>query len=167
MKLIKKITVLLLLITGLMLAGPSSPQAAKVPDFSLSAISGKSKTIDIKKYRGKVVLVVFWATWCQPCMEEVPSLIRLQKEYGSQGFSVIGLSVDESGTATVLRVVKRAGINYPVALAPAKIRRDFGGILGIPNAFMVDRSGNIVEHYSGWTSHKVIAGDLRKVLAKM
>ncbi|NOX24903.1 MAG: TlpA family protein disulfide reductase [Deltaproteobacteria bacterium] len=167
MKLIKKITVLTLLITGMMVAGPSSPQAAKVPDFSLSAINGKSQTIDIKKYRGKVVLVVFWATWCQPCMEEVPSLIRLQKEYGARGFSVIGLSVDESGTSTVLRVVKRVGINYPVALASAKIRRGFGGILGIPNAFMIDRSGNIVEHYSGWTSHKVIASDLQKVLKRM
>jgi thiol-disulfide isomerase/thioredoxin len=164
MDFMKKIIVLALLMTGMMVVGSASSQAAKVPDFSLSAINGKDKTIDIKKYRGKVVLVVFWATWCQPCMEEVPSLISLQKEYGPQGFSVIGLSLDESGTSTVARVVQRVGINYPVALASAKVNRGFGGIIGIPTAFIVDRDGNIVKRYSGWTSHEVIAGDLQKVL---
>jgi thiol-disulfide isomerase/thioredoxin len=165
MKWIKKITVLMMLMAGLLVVGPAPLRAAtKVPDFSLSALSGKDKTIDIRAYRGKVVLVVFWATWCQPCMQEVPSLISLQKEFGPQGFSVIGLSVDEGGSSAVTRVVKKTGINYPVAIASSKVGRDFGGIVGIPTAFMVDRSGNVVKRYSGWTSHEVIAGDLKRVL---
>ncbi len=165
MKLLGKMTILMILMAGMLVVGPSPLQAAtKVPDFSLSAISGKNKVIDIREYRGKVVLVVFWATWCQPCMQEVPSLISLQKEFGAQGFSVIGLSLDEGGSSAVTRVVEKQGINYPVAIASSKVSRDFGGIVGIPTAFMVDRTGNVVKRYSGLTSHKIIADDLKRVL---
>ncbi len=161
-----KMMIVLTFMVGMLLVGVSAPQASatKVPDFSLSALNGTDKVIDIREYRGKVVLVVFWATWCQPCMQEVPSLISLQKEFGPQGFSVIGLSVDEGGSSAVLNAIKKNGINYPVALAPSRVGRDFGGILGIPTAFMVDRAGNVVKRYSGWTSHNVLAGDLKEVL---
>ena len=166
MKLMKNFIILMALWGCAMCLEPASARAVtKVPDFSLSQVGGGgSKDIDIKDYRGKVVLVVFWATWCQPCMHEVPSLISLQKEFGPQGFSVIGLSVDQGGDSAVSRVIHKEGINYPVALATSKVSNEFGGIFGIPTAFMVDRDGNVVKRYNGWTSHDVIVSDLQRVL---
>lgn len=152
------------LIFGTFAVTPPARATTKVPDFSLTALNGSAKTVDIKDFRGKVVLVVFWATWCQPCMQEVPSLISLQKEFSPKGFSVIGLSVDQDGTAAVNRVISRTGMNYPVAMATSKITHDFGGIIGIPTAFMIDRNGNVVKRYTGWTSHKIIVRDLQQIL---
>ena len=152
------------LILGTFSVTPPVQANTKVPEFSVTALNGSAKTIDIKDFRGKVVLVVFWATWCPPCMQEVPSLISLQKEFAPKGFSVIGLSVNQDGTSAVNRVISQTGMNYPVAIATAKITHDFGGIIGIPTAFIIDRDGNVVKRYTGWTSHKVIARDLKQVL---
>lgn len=165
MKFMKNLFMLMALVGCAVALGTAPVQAAaKVPEFSLSQVGGQNKAIDIKDYRGKVVLVVFWATWCQPCMHEVPSLISLQKEFGPKGFSVIGLSVDQGGTSAVSRVIKAEGINYPVAMSTAKVGNKFGGIFGIPTAFMVDREGNVVKRYTGLTSHDVFASDLQRVL---
>ncbi|MFW8601962.1 TlpA family protein disulfide reductase [Desulfobacterota bacterium M19] len=152
------------LILGMFSVTPPAQATTKVPEFSVTALNGSAKTIDIKDFRGKVVLVVFWATWCPPCMQEVPSLISLQKEFAPKGFSVIGLSVNQDGTSAVSRVISQTGMNYPVAIATEKITHDFGGIIGIPTAFIIDRDGNVVKRYTGWTSHKVIARDLKQVL---
>ena len=167
MKVMKNLMIFMALLGCMLCFEPASAQAVtKVPDFSLSQVGGGHKAIDIKNFRGKVVLVVFWATWCQPCMHEVPSLISLQKEFGPKGFSVIALSVDEGGmgASAVSKVIDKTGINYPVALSTSKVSNAFGGIFGIPTAFMVDRDGNVVKRYNGWTSHEVIASDLKRVL---
>ncbi len=165
MKFMKVLIIVIVLLGCGLCQEPTRVEAAtKVPDFSLSPVGDRQAPVDIREFRGKVVLVVFWATWCQPCMKEVPSLISLQNEFGPQGFSVIGLSVEVGDSSAVSRVMKRTGINYPVAIAGSKVSRDFGGVFGIPTAFMVDRSGNVVKSYSGWTSHEVIVNDLKRIL---
>ncbi len=140
-----------------------SQGAEKVPDFALPAVQDQ-KMIDISKFKGKVVLITFWATWCGPCVQEIPSLISLQKEFGSQGLTVIGVSMDQGGEGPVRKVIDKTGINYPVVMGDAKIGRDFGGIFGIPVSFLVDQSGTVQKRYDGWTSHEVLVESIKQLL---
>ena len=134
-----------------------------MPAFALPDVT-EGKTVDSRQYSGKVLLVVFFAAWCPPCMEEVPGLIDLQKEFAREGFSVIGLSVDENGPLIVNTMVKRKGINYPVVMADSKTIRGFGGVYGIPTSFLVSRKGVIVKKYSGLVPHGVLANDIKDVM---
>lgn len=137
--------------------------AVKVPDFALPAIQDQ-KVIDINQFRGKAVLINFWATWCGPCVQEIPSLITLQKEFGPQGLAVIGVSMDQNGEGPVQKIIEKTGINYPVVMGNAKISKDFGGIFGIPASFLVDQSGNVRKRFNGWTSHDTFVEDIKQVL---
>ncbi|MFZ5765970.1 MAG: TlpA disulfide reductase family protein [Thermodesulfobacteriota bacterium] len=141
----------------------SALAATAMPSFTLeSANDGKS--IDSAQFKGKVVLVTFFATWCPPCMQEIPSLISLQDEYGKSGFSVVAISVDQGGARPVKRVMEKTGINYPVLMADNKVTRDFGGIVGIPTSFLINRDGNIVKSYPGYVTHSVLAADIKQIL---
>jgi peroxiredoxin len=143
-------------------AGPSSA-TSKMPAFSLpNVIDGK--TIDSREFQGKALLVTFFATWCPPCMEEVPTLIKLQKEFANDGFSVIGLSVDEQGPGVVVKLIGKQGINYPVMMADSRTIQDFGGVYGIPVSFLVNRSGNVVKKYPGEVPLSVLARDIKNVM---
>ena len=136
---------------------------SKVPDFSLPAVPDK-KPVAFRDYKGKVVLLTFWATWCGPCVQEIPSLISLQKEFGSDNFSVIAISMDQGGDSLVGKMIKKTGINYPVVMGNAKVSQDFGGIFGIPTSFLVSRSGKVVKRYNGWVSHYVLEKDIKRVI---
>jgi thiol-disulfide isomerase/thioredoxin len=137
--------------------------ATKVPDFSYSEVAGDER-IDIRDYRGKVVLINFWATWCGPCLQEMPSLVELQKKYGPQGFAVIGVSIDEGGSGVVAKMIKKIGVNYPIVIGNRKLGREFGGIYGVPTSFLVDRSGNVIKRYTGLIDHQVFAEDIMAAL---
>jgi thiol-disulfide isomerase/thioredoxin len=164
MKLIQNQTMLVCLWVCLICLGASSGQAAvKVPDFALPAIQDQ-KMVDINKLRGKTVLINFWATWCGPCVQEIPSLISLQNEFGPQGLTVIGVSMDQNGEGPVQKLIDKTGINYPVVMGDAKISRDFGGIFGIPASFLVDQSGTVRKRFNGWTSHEAFVADIKQVL---
>lgn len=143
-------------------AGPSSA-TSKMPAFSLpNVIDGK--TIDSREFQGKALLVTFFATWCPPCMDEVPTLIKLQKEFAKDGFSVIGLSVDEQGPGVVVKLIGKQGINYPVMMADRRTIKDFGGVYGIPVSFLVNRSGNVVKKYPGEVPLSVLTKDIKNVM---
>jgi len=135
----------------------------KVPEFSFSSVTD-NKTIDIKDYRGKVVLINFWATWCGPCVKEIPSLIELQKQFGPQGFSVIGISVDQGSTSGVRKAVTKMGVNYPIVIGNSKVSRQFGGVFGVPTSFLVDRAGNVLKKYPGYVSHQIFVEDIKNVI---
>jgi len=137
--------------------------AVKVPDFALPAIQDQ-KMIDINKFRGQAVLINFWATWCGPCVQEIPSLISLQNEFGPQGLAVIGVSMDQNGEGPVQKLIQKTGINYPVVMGDSKISRDFGGIFGLPASFLVDQSGTVRKRFNGWTSHEAFVKDIKQVL---
>jgi thiol-disulfide isomerase/thioredoxin len=144
-----------------------SPQviqaATRLPEFSLqSVIDGK--VVESASFDGKVLLITFFATWCPPCAQEVPALVRLQEDLEQSGFSVIGMSVDQQGPAVVSRFVADRGINYPVLLASRQTTVDFGGIYGIPVAFLVNKSGQVVKKYTGFIQHSVLEKDISSLL---
>lgn len=141
----------------------SAQAAVKVPDFAEPAVQDQ-KVVDITKLRGKAVLINFWATWCGPCVQEIPSLISLQKEFGPQGLEVIGVSMDQGGAGPVQKIIDKTGINYPVIMGNAQISRDFGGIFGIPASFLVDQSGTVRKRFDGWTSHETFVEDVKQIL---
>lgn len=137
--------------------------AGAMPEFSLDAVN-TDREITSSNYRGKVVLVNFWATWCPPCRKEIPSLIDLQEKYWDRGFSVIGISVDEGGKRIVRKFSDRMQINYPVIMDKKGLAKSFGAGMGIPVTFLVDPDGNIVRKYAGYVSHEELEGDILKLI---
>jgi thiol-disulfide isomerase/thioredoxin len=148
-----------LIISGAVLSQAATP----MPSFSLESVRD-GKIVESDSFRGKVLLLTFFATWCPPCVEEVPVLIKLQNELADSGFSVVGLSVDQQGQASVAKFVNKRDINYPVLLAKSQTTRDFGGIYGIPVAFLVNKSGNVVKKYTGYIQHDILEKDIRSLL---
>jgi peroxiredoxin len=134
-----------------------------MPSFSLESVRD-GKIVDSDSFQGKVLLLTFFATWCPPCAEEVPILIKLHNELSDAGFSVVGLSVDQQGTSVVAKFVEKRNITYPVLLAEAQTTIDFGGIYGIPVAFLVNKSGNVVKKYTGYIQHDILEKDIRSLL---
>lgn len=137
--------------------------ATQMPDFALENVRD-GKIVQSKSFAGKVLLLSFFATWCPPCVEEVPALVKLQKDLSAAGFSVIGLSVDQQGPAPVAKFIEKKGINYPVLLAVEQTTVDFGGVYGIPVSFLVNKSGNVVKRYAGSVDHDIVEKDIRSLL---
>ena len=122
------------------------------PLFSVSSINYKGKILSLKNYRGKIVLVNFWATWCPPCRDEIPRLEKFYKLHKKDGFAIIGLSVNNQGENYVLNFIKtfKGGIiTYPVGMADYSIEKAYGNIYEIPQSFLIDRNGYVVKHITG------------------
>ena len=137
-------------------AGP-----AVAPDFTLPNIAGGSLTLS--SYRGKVVLLDFWATWCTPCREEIPRFVEMQKQYGDHGLQIIGVSMDDSPDP-VRDFYQHMQMNYPVVMGDAKTGGLYGGILGLPIAFVLDRDGRIVAKHIGAVDVSKLEGEIVKLL---
>ncbi len=155
--------VILVLITVLQFFSNPAYSATRMPSFSLeNVITGKE--VDSDSFAGKSLLVTFFATWCPPCIQEIPNLIEVQNEFGPGKFSVIALSVDQDGSTVVKRMVEKKNINYPVMMADNRVTRDFGGVYGIPTSFLVNKKGNVVKKYTGYIPHSVLINDIKQVL---
>ena len=159
-----------LCVLGLYVAGRRKAQQPKVaasgnvaPDFTVKDIDGKKLTLS--DYKGKVVLLDFWATWCTPCREEIPRFIEMQEKYGPQGLQVVGISMDDDAKP-VREFNQRYKMNYPVAVGDDKLAESFGGVLGLPVNFVIDRDGRIVGKYVGATDTAVIDKAITDLLAK-
>ncbi len=133
------------------------------PEFSSVSLSGDK--IDMKDYRGKVVLLDFWATWCGPCRMEIPGFVELQKKYRDQGFAVIGVSMDEGGPRGVREFYNEFHMNYPVVMGTDKLGELYGGILGLPTSFLIGRDGRIYAKHVGTTDVSVFEAEIRELLA--
>ena len=157
------INLFLVVILLLPILGVSPGHAAtKMPPFTLEdVVTGKS--VDSGAFSGKSLLVIFFATWCPPCIQEIPNLIKLQTQYGNDQFSVVGLSVDEKKDV-VQKLVTKKEINYPVMMADKSVTRDFGGVYGIPTSFLVNKKGTVVKRYSGYVPHSVLVQDLQQII---
>lgn len=142
---------------------PASGEHALAPDFSLPDLTGGQLTLSA--YRGKVVLLDFWATWCDPCREEIPHFVDLQKQYGNQGLQVIGVSMDDE-PEPVRDFYQRFRMNYPVAMGNAKIGQLYGGILGLPIAFVIARDGRIEAKHIGATSASTFEKEIVSLLQR-
>jgi thiol-disulfide isomerase/thioredoxin len=147
----------------MLLSSSATYAAVAMPEFSLTSVTN-GQTVTSKSFSDKVLLVTFFATWCPPCRQEIPTLKTLHEELGPRGFSVIGLSVDEGGRKIVDKLVQLEKINYPVLMANRATADNFGGISGVPTSFLINRQGNVVKTYQGYVPHKVLERDIRTVL---
>ncbi len=118
----------------------------QAPAFTHTALD--QQRLDLSAYRGKVVLLNFWATWCSPCQLEMPTFVVWQRQYGAQGLQVIGISMDDD-SAPVRRLYQKLHLNYPVAMGDAKLGDLYGGILGLPVTFLIDRHGRVRAEFQG------------------
>ncbi len=135
----------------------------QAPQFTRTSLNGGK--IDLATYRGKVVLLDFWATWCAPCQVEMPTFDRWQRYYGPQGLQVIGISMDDDpGLARSLSAKLR--LNYPVAMGDEKLGELYGGVLGLPLTYLIDRNGKVRAQYQGETDLKTIEKQLKALLAE-
>lgn len=123
------------------------PKLGPAPAWKLQDIAGKPVSFD--DFKGKVVVVDFWATWCPPCREEIPGYIELQKKYGPEGVVIVGVSLDQGGPDVVKPYATKTGINYPLVMGDEAVVAAFGGVEGIPTTFLIDRNGQIRDRKVG------------------
>ena len=123
------------------------------PPFSRSGLDGKS--VELAAFKGKVVLLDFWASWCAPCVIAIPHFRDLQNRLRGRGFRVIGISMDDSA-AEARAAATRLGVNYPVVMGDAKLALAYGGILGLPVEMLVGKDGRILSIWHGETAPVII-----------
>ena len=153
-----------------------SPFTGKpAPAFALEDLSGKK--VSLADYKGKAVLVNFWATWCGPCKIETPWIIELRERYAAQGFEVLGIDTegddlkkdDKAGwakdKAAVAKFVDQEKINYPILVDGDSLSQEYGGLDAMPTSFFVDRKGTVVAAQMGLTSESDIESNIQKALA--
>jgi len=152
--------------------GSAKPAAlANEPNVTFKDLDGNN--VVLSSMKGKVVLVNFWATWCEPCRGEIPILIGLQKKYSEKGFTLLGAAMDDEGKKVVEPFVKTtqfsvagqpATLDYPIVLGNDDIATQFGGLLGMPTSFLISRDGKIVKKYMGALNENQIVKDVESQL---
>ena len=155
----KRLSVLLALalVAGGVLVGCAKKQSAArkiAPDFTLKDAEGKD--VRLSDYRGKVVLLDFWATWCGPCRIEIPWFSEMEKAKKDKGFAVLGVSMDDDGWKVVKPFMSEMKMNYRVLLGNDKVDKAYGGLDALPTTFVIDRDGKIAFAHIGLTSRKDI-----------
>ena len=149
--------------------GAPSPQASlskgsAAPDFELKTLDGKP--VKLSSFRGKAVLLNFWATWCGPCKVETPWLVDFYKQYQPQGLEIVGVAMDDSGSGKeIAKFVKDMNVNYTILEGTDAVGDAYGGIDGLPITFFIDRNGKIVKMVVGLTGHGDLEGDIKQALA--
>jgi peroxiredoxin len=143
--------------------------ALAAPAFALENAEGQS--VSLADFKGKVVILNFWATWCGPCRREIPDFIELQKEYGSKGLQIIGVSVDQEGWKVVTPFVAQNGLNYPVLLYTEAVYNAYQQLVSaeeqgaIPCTFIIGKDGTIRKHLVGSADRATFEGMIKPLLA--
>ncbi|HMD78288.1 MAG TPA: TlpA disulfide reductase family protein [Terracidiphilus sp.] len=152
-----------------------SPLKGKpAPAFALEDLSGRK--VSLASYKGKAVLINFWATWCAPCKIETPWLVELRNQYAAQGFEILGVSADDidrddpqklsEEKSEIARSAQQMHIPYPVLIDGATLDKAYGGLDELPTSFFVDRKGTVVAAQLGLTSKDDIETNIRQALGK-
>ncbi len=135
--------------------------AKDAPDFKLTSLDGKE--VSLSDYKGKVILVNFWATWCPPCLAEMPDLNKLYVNYKDKGLQILGLSIS-SRARDIPKKVKQSGVTYPILLESEPVAAKFGGFGAIPQTFIIDKNGKIVHSITGARSYKAFEKLIKPLL---
>ncbi len=139
-----------------------SKEGGGAPDFALTSLDGAE--VRLSQFRGKVVILDFWATWCPPCKMELPHFIELYQEFQDDGLVIIGVSLDRTGVRDVAAFVKEWKIPYVVVMGTGEVTRSYGGIRGIPTTFVIGKDGKIYRKYVGYRKKEVFKDDVLKLL---
>ena len=134
------------------------------PDFELPELNGKK--LKLSDLRGKAVLLNFWATYCGPCKIEMPWFVELQKEYGPQGFEIVGIAMDDASTEDIAKFTKEMGVNYPILLGKESVGESYGGVGVLPTTFFIDRDGKLIAREFGLQSRSVFVDHIKKALSQ-
>jgi len=161
---------LMVLVAGTLLVGPdrlcAAPRSGQAaPNFKASTTSGQQVSLD--NYRGHVLVLDFFATWCQPCRASIPHLVEMNRKYGKQGLQVLGMGADEDGEKLVKIFAEQNRISYPVALAGESTLADYG-VRSVPVMFVIDRKGRVAEVFRGFTDDVARSTEqlIKKLLAE-
>ena len=150
---------------------PDKSIGTPAPEVHFKDLDGKDTSLD--DYKGKVVLVNFWATWCDPCREEIPWLIDMQLKYADKGFTVLGIAMDEEGKKVVQPYVstehfdvnsQKLTMNYPIVIGNDDIAEKFGGLLGYPTSVLISRDGKQVRRVTGIISEAEMSHAIESLL---
>ncbi len=145
--------------------------ASSVPNITLKDLDGRDESL--AQFKGKVVLVNFWATWCAPCRIEIPWLMDLQEKYGSQGFTVLGVAMDEEGKSAIVPFVQKERfklgsesepLNYPILIGNDDAAGEFGGLIGLPTTILISRDSRIAKRVDGLLSYNEIDATIQALL---
>ncbi len=131
------------------------------PDFTLQSIDGK--TVRLSDFRGKAVVLNFWATWCGPCKIEMPWFVDLQKQYGPAGVQFLGVAMDDASTKDIAEFAQSMNVNYPILIGKEAVGDAYGGVQFLPETFYVDRNGKIVDKAFGLKGRGEIEDDIKKI----
>jgi peroxiredoxin len=145
-------------------AAPGQIVGQNAPDFELQSLEGKS--VKLSDFRGKAVLLNFWATYCGPCKIEMPWFVEMQKEFGPQGLQIVGVAMDDASTKDIAQFAKEMGVNYPILLGKESVGQSYGGIGVLPTTYFVDRDGKITAREFGLQSRSVFVDNIRKALSQ-
>lgn len=140
-----------------------APERKAAPEFLLKDSSGK--TVSLNDYRGKVVLLDFWATWCHGCQEEIPWFSDFHRKYAGQGLAVVGVSLDSDGWKVVTPFLKTAKVPYQVVLGNDAMAKTYG-IENMPDTFLIDRQGRIAAAYTGEVDKDDVEANIRTMLSQ-
>jgi peroxiredoxin len=145
---------------ALLRAEPVTPTPA--PAWKLKDVNGNVVSSD--QFKGKVVVIDFWATWCPPCRAEIPGYIALQKKYRQAGLVIIGISLDQQGPGVVKKFITEHQVDYPIVMGDEVVQAAFGGMEAIPTTFIIDRAGNIRDRKVGREPEAAYEQTLRQYL---
>ena len=149
-----------------LLAGSTGHAASKMlnlPAPPFSRLDLHHMPVNLATYRGKVVLLNFWATWCAPCRLEMPRFVAWQDRYGGNGFQALGVSIDDDDSL-VRPFVEKIKLNYPVVMGDARLGEMYGGVLGVPVTFLIDRHGVIRARFEGEADLSAMESEIRHLL---
>jgi thiol-disulfide isomerase/thioredoxin len=133
------------------------------PDFIRSDLTGRP--LSLRSYRGKLVLLNFWATWCGPCLTEIPRFVTWQQAYGGAGLQIVGVSMDDHA-APVRRLYEKYHLNYPVVVGDAELGEQFGGVLGLPLSYLIAPDGHVLARYQGELNLEKVETQIKSLLPR-
>ena len=146
------------------IAASSNLKGQLAPDFTLQSLDGKA--VRLSDFRGKAVLLNFWATWCQPCKIEMPWFVDMQKQYGPQGLQVLGVAMDDASPDDIGKFAKTMGVNYPVLIGQESVGDAYGGVQFLPATFYIARDGKVIDKVFGLKGRGEIEEIIKKALAE-